>query len=83
MLAPTTGLRVGFLPPWSAVARLSDLKDNDQKAERAVVHALGPAVADRPEETSGAGAPEGSQIPDPRDQQAESSCSAFAGVNAG
>ena len=25
-------------------------KDNDQKAERAVVHALGPADADRPEE---------------------------------
>ena len=31
-------------------------KDNDQKAERAVVHALGPAVADRPEEASGTGA---------------------------
>ncbi len=55
MLAPTTGLRVGFLPPWSAAARLSGLKDNDQKAEQAVVHALGPAVADRPEDTSGAG----------------------------
>ena len=31
-------------------------KENDQKAERAVVHALGPAVADRPEEASGTGA---------------------------
>ena len=47
---------------WVASATLARIgpgersKDNDQKAERAVVHALGPADADRPEEPSGTGA---------------------------
>ena len=48
----------GGLPPWSASTRLGGLKTKDQKAERAVVHALGPAVGDRPGEASGVGASE-------------------------
>ena len=35
----------GGLPSWPASAQLGVMKDEDQKAERAVVHALGPAVA--------------------------------------
>jgi hypothetical protein len=38
----------GGLPPWSASVRLSGRKDQDQKAERTVVHALAPPVAGRP-----------------------------------
>jgi hypothetical protein len=60
----------GGLPPWFALARLSSLKDKDQKAERAVVHALGPAVAvgrgKAPAAVAAmAGASEESRIPDP------------------
>ena len=56
------------------VGRLSGLNDKDQKAERAVVHALDPAVTGRPT---------GEASRTPRDQQADSSCSAFAEVNTG
>ena len=39
----------GFLPPTVRSGPAERSKDNNQKAERAVVHALGLAVADRPE----------------------------------
>ena len=60
----------------------------DQKAERAVVHALGSGWSpvgrgSFPDRRGHAGAPEGLSYRIPRDQQAESSYSAFAEVNTG
>jgi hypothetical protein len=56
VLAQTTGLRRP-----ATLVRVDPAgrpKNKDQKAERAVVHALGPAVGDRPGEASGVGASE-------------------------